>query len=678
MSAMVGREPEGNGPASMTTAPEDFALTDTQFGSTPSRETTATPGWVRLAGTVGAVCFAAGLAMYVTNIAVELRHPLADRLPTDKPWMFRPALVTLFHIVGLLGLLIQAGRERDEQPRRMLGVLGAVFFALGALFLTNVLASEGVKQWLVAGGEYSPDVAGGRGKWAGMAATLVMALILLAAWVAPFVRAAAGQSLSLGGMLRRWVTHLGEPRVAAMTLYGAIGLGVIAVIAYLIKQPLYRYSGDVLMYTPENRVPYGLGAFGFGFLLVGLPFLLIFSRTEEDTAWARVPGSLLFTVGGLASFFGLVGFYTDLLGIPDFTSPYSLALSSLGLVLLCLYVTQRRTESDMGYSVAKWMGFAGLVVFVVAAVRSVLPSVVEIGWVQDTFAALENVSLPSYLVPNGFFYLALGAAFAFFGWTLSSDRPVFVLTRKELGGFFTSAIGYIVIGGTVVVSWAVFWQWLNLLARATLESGGMGEPVVQEYVASIFMIIFLMIAIPMLTMRLLSEEHRGGTLEVLLTAPVDEVSVVVSKFAAAWLFYLVMMLIWCSFPLILRIAGQESFDYRPLLSGLLGLAVIGFNFIAMGVFFSGLTRNQIVAFLLTFAGILLQLMLVVLQYVMFSGRNAPTSSTLLEAIRYASWYEHMLAFSSGKVFFKHILFHVTLGVFWLFLTVRVLESRKWR
>src|SRR6185369_6942636 len=107
--------------------------------------------------------FAAGIVMYICNAVVDVRNPPASRLPTDPvPWKF--GFVTLFQLIGLGGLLIQAGREREAQPRRLLGLLGIVFFALGTLLLANMLVSEGVKNWLLAGGT-GLETAASRGKW---------------------------------------------------------------------------------------------------------------------------------------------------------------------------------------------------------------------------------------------------------------------------------------------------------------------------------------------------------------------------------------------------------------------------------------------------------------------------------------------------------------------------------
>ena len=110
--------------------------------------------------------------------------------------------------------------------------------------------------------------------------------------------------------------------------------------------------------------------------------------------------------------------------------------------------------------------------------------------------------------------------------------------------------------------------------------------------------------VPALTMRLVAEENRTGSMEVLLTAPVNEGPVVVSKFLATWLFFLLTWLPSGLFLIALRIEVRQAFDYLPLLSYYVCLAAQGLAFVGMGLFFSTLTRNQVVAAVLTFVGML--------------------------------------------------------------------------
>src|SRR5439155_479024 len=127
--------------------------------------------------------------------------------------------------------------------------------------------------------------------------------------------------------------------------------------------------------------------------------------------------------------------------------------------------------------------------------------------------------------------------------------------------------------------------------------------------------------VPVLTMRLLSEERRTGTIEVMLTAPVDEVVVVISKFVAALVFYLTLWIPWGLFLVALRVEGGQPFDYLPLLSFYVTLVCSGAAFVAMGLFFSSLTRNQIISAVLSFMGMMFLLCFFLLRQMTQIGPN---------------------------------------------------------
>ncbi|HQR08045.1 MAG TPA: ABC transporter permease [Gemmatales bacterium] len=657
--------------------------------STPSRLANETPNWVRIVGLIGMVALAASLLMYCYNFYVYtqvMRGPsIAPGQSTQDKASIYP-FVFFWYMLGVICMLVQASRERDKTQRRILGIIGASFFCLGVLFATNVLAGEAVKNLMSGGADQMAEAAAGKGWWAGLGATILMALVLLTAWIAPFVRSAEQGRVSLLGLAGSWVKNLGKPLVAACTMWGVIGLAVLTAIAFLLRAPLSNYSDMVLKYSADNLVPYGLGSYALLFMLTGLPFMLVLANTEEDEAWARMPTSILGVVGVIASFIGMIGFaskFSKYIVITDFALPYGFVLSLLGLFFCSLFISQRDDDSDTGLSVARWLSYAGLTVLIIAAVRSLIPSIVEIGWLQDTFPSLENFEIDSYLVPTGFVYMLLGGLYFFVGRLFCSESKLLIMTRRELTGFFTSPIGYIVLGATLVVAWYVFQEWVSTMADSNNMGDLVPEPVVLGYFLNYWIIIYILIAIPMLTMRLMSEENRAGTVEIMLTAPVDEFSIVMSKFLAGWLFTVLIFLSWAIYPVLLRISGTEAFDYRPLLSALFGLSLVAFGFVAMGLFFSSITKNQIVSLLLTFAVILGCFALYFIESmatapVSRGGRGADPNTPLFLFLHYVSFINHLLTFAQGKVEFKQILFHLSFGAFWLFLTIRVLESRKWR
>ena len=149
-------------------------------------------------------------------------------------------------------------------------------------------------------------------------------------------------------------------------------------------------------------------------------------------------------------------------------------------------------------------------------------------------------------------------------------------------------------------------------------------------------------------------------------------AVVLSKFVAALVFYMVMWLPWALFLIGLRVAGGQAFDYRPLISFFVALLVTGANFLSMGLFFSSLSRNQIVAAVLCFMGMSL------LVAAFFAKLLISPSSPWVPVLNYVSFIDLWFESLKGRLAPRFVLFHLSATVFWLFLTVKVLESRKWK
>jgi hypothetical protein len=161
---------------------------------------------------------------------------------------------------------------------------------------------------------------------------------------------------------------------------------------------------------------------------------------------------------------------------------------------------------------------------------------------------------------------------------------------------------------------------------------------------------------------------------VLLTAPVNEWPVILSKFLATWLFFLLTWIPAGLFLIALRLEVNQTFDYRPLLSFYVCLAAQGLAFVGMGVFFSTITRNQIVAAVLTFVGMLLFFLCFLIRREQLSLGLPPFLQTALGRLSFVSMWIEALA---GRLPLRDCLLFASLGVFWLFLSVKVLETRKW-
>jgi len=235
---------------------------------------------------------------------------------------------------------------------------------------------------------------------------------------------------------------------------------------------------------------------------------------------------------------------------------------------------------------------------------------------------------------------------------------VLLLTRREISAFFVSPIAYVAIALFLMVS-SVFFVWMDF---------NQGQPATLRASFNVMMIV-LVFFLPLLTMRALAEEQKTGTIETLLTAPVTDVQVVVAKFLGSWIFFLVMLA-----PTLLYVVMLEAFgnpDLGPIASGYLGLALLGAAYVAIGLFASSLTRNQIIAAVITVIFLLMLAWPVpyVAQAVPPPWRNIIQTATMLT---------HYTDFSQGVVDLAHVVYFAAVTVYALFLTVKVLESRRWR
>jgi len=182
------------------------------------------------------------------------------------------------------------------------------------------------------------------------------------------------------------------------------------------------------------------------------------------------------------------------------------------------------------------------------------------------------------------------------------------------------------------------------------------------------MSVILLFIIPMITMGLFSEEKRRGTIELLLTAPLTDMQVVLGKFFAAATFFLILLLsTWVPMSVLYLYGSPAS---GPILTAYLGMLLYGLALIAIGIFISTLTENQIIAAVLSFGTIM------VLWLVDVMANNA--QATTKEVLTYLSILSHLDDFTRGVLATSHIIFYLSLIVMALFLTYRSVDSLRWR
>lgn len=274
-----------------------------------------------------------------------------------------------------------------------------------------------------------------------------------------------------------------------------------------------------------------------------------------------------------------------------------------------------------------------------------------------------------------FWYVGLiVVALLFLRWIgyMVSPRMATLLDR-EVGAYFLSPIAYLVLIGMLVVNLINFWQLVTELHQVRLEAVGEASPVISFISYNLWFWLGMLFVIPVITMRLLAEEKRSGTIEVLMTAPVTEAQVVLAKFFASLLFYCLAIGPSALFLLVLRGAGKFEFEMLPVVAVYLGTFTIGAMFLSVGLFFSSLTRNQIIAAMLTFAALMILFSTFVLDF--FAPR---LGADWAKVVKYIAVLGHLGELGKGKMDLKFLLFHLSVVIFMLFVTVKVVEARKWR
>lgn len=245
-------------------------------------------------------------------------------------------------------------------------------------------------------------------------------------------------------------------------------------------------------------------------------------------------------------------------------------------------------------------------------------------------------------------------------------RGVLANFSREFRAFFFSPLAYIVAALLLLVNGVVFWLIVSYLNDPRAQ---IGAPLELFFGQTVYFWLVLLFVAPVLTMRLLSEERRSGTIEVLMTAPVTEGQVVVGKYLASLVFYVFLWLPTLAYPALLSYYSEV--DWGPVAAGYVGVVGIGALFLAVGVMASSLTRSQLVAAILTFA-------LLIPLFTFGLLENLFNSPALREAFSYLNLWQHMEEFGKGIVDTRRLVYYLSTTVLLLFFSARALEAKKWR
>jgi len=239
-----------------------------------------------------------------------------------------------------------------------------------------------------------------------------------------------------------------------------------------------------------------------------------------------------------------------------------------------------------------------------------------------------------------------------------------VICRRELHAYFGSFTAYVLLAVFGVLSGYFFYSdliFFVLFGGFTLATG------LWQFVF-LDMRLVAMLILPLVTMRLFAEEKKLGTMELLWTYPVRDGEIVLGKFLAAWLFYVIMLVGTAAGPLIFYF--YHGFDVPPVLAGYLGMLLLGSAFIACGLFVSSLTENQVVSAMVSY-GIL------VLFWFLTWNEEAATHA-IMRWLLGLSLFDRFFNFTRGVIDSKDVAFFVMFVAFFLFLTWQSLATRTWR
>jgi len=232
-------------------------------------------------------------------------------------------------------------------------------------------------------------------------------------------------------------------------------------------------------------------------------------------------------------------------------------------------------------------------------------------------------------------------------------RQFLALLKKEEMALFTSPIAYVVMSAFLVIMGYTFTLTLFITHTPTL-------------VHLFFQIyVLFLLTVPIITMRLIAEERRLRTLEILLTSPITEVSVVLAKFLASLSLILVMLVLSFAYALALAVLGAP--DWGPIYSGYLGLLLLGAALVAIGLMTSSLVSNQIIAALLSLSAFLLLWIIDQFGWLLPDPFNALSVNLSLLV--------HFTPFSTGSVFLSDAGYFISVALLGLFFSVRALARR---
>jgi gliding motility-associated transport system permease protein len=239
-----------------------------------------------------------------------------------------------------------------------------------------------------------------------------------------------------------------------------------------------------------------------------------------------------------------------------------------------------------------------------------------------------------------------------------------VICRRELRSYFGSLIAYVLLAVFLLLSGYFFYSDLIFFVLF----GGYVLPTGLWQYVFMDMRLCALLVLPLVTMRLFAEEKKLGTIELMWTYPVTDGAIVMGKFLAAWIFFLIMLLPTVINPIIFY--RFYHFAIGPLVAAYVGIFLLGTAFIACGIFVSSLTENQVVSAMVTYG---------ILVFFWFMTWNEEVANQqIIHALLRLSLFDHFYNFSRGVIDTRDIVYFVLFIALFLFLTLQSLGARAWR
>ncbi len=244
---------------------------------------------------------------------------------------------------------------------------------------------------------------------------------------------------------------------------------------------------------------------------------------------------------------------------------------------------------------------------------------------------------------------------------------IWTIAKREIVSFFLSPFAYVVLTAWVLWQGAMYTIFSMFVAATPIGSASETDPLQMLFGQTTLFFLPLLVFVPVLTMRLLAEESRQGTLEALLTAPVTSAQVVLGKYLSALVFWAALWL-----PTLMYVWLTSRFgdiDWGRLGATFVGIFGIGAYYMSLGVLMSAVAKSQISAAVLTFMSLGMLFALGILQFMQVDDAT-------LQVIRYVSVWQHMQAFSSGIIDSRYVVYDLSVAALGVFFAVQVLEIRR--